>query len=82
MRVRGLILISAIAVGLASGVSSAQAADSPCKGLANAACTGNGACSWVNPYKTKKGKQIAGFCRKKAVHNTKAPAAKVPAKSS
>ena len=82
MRVRGFLLISAVAVGLASGVSGAQAANSPCKGLANAACTGNSACSWVNPYKTKKGKQIAGFCRKKAVHSTKAPAAKAPAKSS
>ena len=84
MRVTRLFFISAFAIGMAGGVSSLQAADSVCKGLANAACTGNSVCSWVNPYKTKKGKEVAGFCRKKPVRTTapKAPAAKAPAKSS
>ena len=57
-----IALFTVFAIGRPATV---QAAEIVCKGLANAACTGNTACSWVKPYKTKKGKEVAGFCRKK-----------------
>jgi hypothetical protein len=48
------------------------AAESPCKGLDNAACAQNAVCSWVKSYKTKAGHDVKAFCRKK---NGKAQAA-------
>jgi hypothetical protein len=84
MRVSAFFLIGAFAIAMASGVSALQAAETEtaCKALTTEACTGDKGCSWVKPYKTKKGKEIAGFCRKKAtVHSTKqkAPATAKPA---
>jgi hypothetical protein len=58
-------MIAVLAVFAMADVSTVRAADAACKGLATEACSGNGSCSWVKPYKTKKGKEIAGFCRKK-----------------
>jgi len=80
---RASILLSMLALLVAGfmGVSSLRAAESACKGLANNACSGNSACSWVKAYKTKKGKEIAGFCRKKAAHSTKPKSATTNAKS-
>ncbi len=40
-------------------------ADSPCKGLAEAACGTNTGCSWVKASKTKAGKDIKAYCRLK-----------------
>jgi hypothetical protein len=48
-----------------AGVAQVNAAETVCKGLATAACSSNDGCSWVKSYKTKKGKEVAGFCRKK-----------------
>jgi hypothetical protein len=36
-----------------------------CKGVEQAACQANDMCSWVRAYKTKSGKQVSAFCRKK-----------------
>jgi len=41
------------------------AAPSPCKGLEEAACTANTACSWHKEGKSKKGTAIAAHCQKK-----------------
>jgi len=46
-------------------------AASPCKGLAEAACGGNTACSWVKASKTKAGKDIRAYCRLKPVAKKK-----------
>ena len=66
------LLLAGMAVGLAA-TPSLQAAETACKGLATDACSGNTGCSWVKPHKTKKGKDIAGFCRKKASRQPTAP---------
>jgi hypothetical protein len=60
-------IFAALALFAAGGFAAmpAHAAETVCKGLATQVCSGNAACSWVKPYKTKKGKDIAGFCRKK-----------------
>jgi len=41
-------------------------AGSLCKGLDVKACGAQAGCSWVNSYKTKKGKSINAYCRKKS----------------
>jgi hypothetical protein len=46
-------------------------AASPCKGLAEAACTGNTACSWIKATKTKAGKDRKAYCRLKPVAKKK-----------
>ena len=46
-------------------------AASPCKGLAEAACGSNTACSWVKASKTKAGKDIRAYCRLKPVAKKK-----------
>ena len=51
--------------GMVSAASvKSQAAESPCKRLAQEPCQAQG-CSWVKSYKTAKGKEVAAFCRKK-----------------
>lgn len=42
-----------------------QASVSECKGLNEGACAGNQRCSWVKAFKTKKGRDVAAFCRKR-----------------
>jgi hypothetical protein len=61
-------IIALFAVFAIGGVNPVQAAaaNTVCKGLATDACSSSAGCSWVKPYKTKKGKEISGFCRKKA----------------
>ena len=66
--------IIALFAALVSGNLTAQAADSACKGLTTQACSTNTSCSWVKPYK-RKGKDVAGFCRKKATHKPAKPKA-------
>lgn len=46
-------------------------AASPCKGLAEAACGANTACSWVRATKTKAGKDRKAYCRLKPVAKKK-----------
>ena len=46
-------------------------AASPCKGLVEAACGANTACSWVKATKTKAGKDRKAYCRLKPVANKK-----------
>jgi hypothetical protein len=36
-----------------------------CKGVEQTACQADDTCSWVRAYKTKNGKQVSAFCRKK-----------------
>lgn len=42
-------------------------AASLCHGLDVKACGAQVGCSWINSYKTKKGKTINAYCRKKSV---------------
>lgn len=79
MRTPAFLLIGAFAIGFSVGLPATRAAETVCKGLANDACTGNGGCSWVKPHKIKSGKEIAGFCRKKAVRQSKTPKAQAKA---
>ena len=60
------VLAAALVFGTAvsAGSVKSQAADSPCKKLAQEPCQVQG-CSWVKSYKTTKGKEVAAFCRKK-----------------
>jgi hypothetical protein len=46
-------------------------AASPCKGLVEAACGANTACSWVKATKTKAGKDRKAYCRLKPVAKKK-----------
>ena len=59
--------ISAAAfIALALLTSGQATAASQCKGLANATCTANSACGWVQSYERKDGKTVNAFCRTKA----------------
>lgn len=49
----------------------AKKAASPCKGLVEAACGANTACSWVKATKTKAGKDRKAYCRLKPVAKKK-----------
>jgi hypothetical protein len=80
MRTAIFILVGAFVAGFGFGLPDVQAAEPVCKGFASEACTGNSDCSWVKPHKIKSGKEVAGFCRKKAVRQSKTP--KSQAKSS
>ncbi len=61
--VRNSLLVLSLfsAVSFSGQVSSASA----CKGLDNAACGSNSACSWVEGYQRKDGRQVKAFCRTK-----------------
>lgn len=71
-----VLLVALLVLAMSGGAPFLNAAESACKGLANDACSKNTVCSWVDPYKTKKGKEISGFCRKKAVRKSEPKAAK------
>jgi hypothetical protein len=49
----------------AKTTTKSKATDSPCKGLAEAACTTNPACSFVKEVVRKDGKKQSAYCRKK-----------------
>ena len=51
-----------------------QALASQCKGLENAACDSNTACSWVQGYERKDGRQVKSFCRAKPAAKNKVAA--------
>lgn len=44
---------------------------SECKGLDNKVCTENAACSWVEAYQRKDGREINAFCRTSTKGRTK-----------
>ena len=71
-----ILLVALLVLAMTGGAPFLHAAESACKGLANEACSKSDACSWVAPYKTKKGKEIAGFCRKKALRKLEPKSAK------
>jgi hypothetical protein len=71
-----IMLVALLVLAMTGGAPFLHAAEAACKGLANDVCSKNASCSWVDPYKTKKGKEIAGFCRKKAVRTVAPKAAK------
>lgn len=52
----------------------AKKAPSACKGLDQAACSANSACTYIAATKSKKGKEIKAYCRSKPT-STKAKAA-------
>ncbi len=56
-----LVTLSTIGIVSFSG----QASASNCKGLESAACESNVACSWVEGYQRKDGRQVKSFCRAK-----------------
>ena len=67
MRIFSFGFIVALAGSFAlAQIPALHAAESACKGLHNANCKQNESCSWVKSYKIKSGKEVSGFCRKKA----------------
>lgn len=60
---------AAAALGIAALVAAFSAgnarAESVCKGLTEAECSGNGACGWVKGFTRKNGSEVDAFCRKK-----------------
>ncbi|MDX2265361.1 MAG: hypothetical protein NW215_10360 [Hyphomicrobiales bacterium] len=71
-------MIKAVIAGLTLAVfvaAPAQAADSPCRGLENAACLKLSGCAWRNGYKTKKGVAVRAHCRKQSTPPKPAPKA-------
>lgn len=71
-----IIRNSIVVVSLLGGmVFSGQAsAASACKGLENNACASNNACSWVEGYQRKDGRQVKSFCRAKPAGKKKVAA--------
>jgi hypothetical protein len=53
-------LLSAALVAAGAGPVCAESA---CKGLEQAVCTGNGNCTWVDGYTRKDGKQVSSHCK-------------------
>lgn len=72
--------LAAGAIVLGVVTIAAQAEDSkasPCKGLAQDACTANAECSWVSATKRKDGREVKAYCRTKAKRSASAsPASK------
>jgi len=60
--------LSMLSLSLASG--SVQA--SQCKGLEVSSCSSNTACSWIEGYTRKDGRQVKSFCRSKPGSKAKA----------
>ncbi len=58
------VTLAALAICCVTAPVKAQAA-SECKGLEQTVCESHERCSWVNGYKTSKGKEVSPFCRKK-----------------
>ena len=52
---------------------------SACKGLDQAACTGNTTCTWIAATKRKDGKDVKAYCRSKPKGAPKAAATTTPA---
>ena len=60
--------LAAGAIALGVVTFAAQADDSkasPCKGLAQEACTAKAECSWVSATKRKDGTEVKAYCRAK-----------------
>lgn len=58
---QGLVLVTFLALFFSGSAVAASA----CKGLSKTKCNGNGSCSWVEKYTTKKGTSVGPFCRSK-----------------
>ena len=56
-------LTSVALLGLLNAVP-AGAADSHCKGLAQAQCGTTAGCGWVDTYTRKDGRSVEGYCKK------------------
>jgi hypothetical protein len=55
-----------MSLGLAM-LSSPAMSSSDCKGLAEQACSNEASCTWIDSYKTSKGKTVESYCRSKPV---------------
>jgi hypothetical protein len=75
----GFVLLLFTAGGQASLLAAEIASE--CKGLEQNACSGNQRCSWVKPYKTTKGRDVAAFCRKKPERKNRVEAKALPSGS-
>jgi hypothetical protein len=53
------------------------AAQAACKGMPEARCTGEAACTWVSAYTRKDGREVNGYCRTRS--GTRPMAAPEPA---
>lgn len=73
MRTIQFSILALLTVFAASSIPSGHAAEIVCKELATATCSSNASCSWVKSYKTKKGREVAGFCRKKVARKVPKP---------
>lgn len=74
MRIRHLgFMCLAISLFALAPFGALTAAESACKGLQNGPCKQNETCSWVQSYKLKNGKDVSGFCRKKASRKQSEP---------
>lgn len=63
--VKGLAF-GAIVIGFITTAAQASSSASPCKGLAQSACTAKAECSWVAATKRKDGREVKAYCRAKA----------------
>jgi hypothetical protein len=59
---RYLPVASLLLATFAFGVLPAGAA-SHCKGMAETSCASDGACTWVQPYTRKDGREVRGHCK-------------------
>jgi hypothetical protein len=69
-----LTVFSSLAPVMAQQVQKASVSE--CKGLDQTSCAGKERCSWVKSFKTKKGREVSAFCRKKPERKQAAQAAK------
>ena len=59
-----LISLTSAAILGVLAAAPASAADSHCKGLAQAQCGTTEGCGWVDTYTRKDGKTVEGYCKK------------------
>ncbi len=59
--------VSAIVALVMAALSLPAMSASDCKGLAEQACANNTAGTWIDSYKTSKGKAVQSYCRSKPV---------------
>ena len=62
-----IIFVTLAAAFTVLPLSQSASAASQCKGLEIKACGAESGFSWINSYKTKKGKTINAYCRTKPV---------------
>lgn len=62
--------VSLLVVSLVTAAPAAMAT-SPCKGLAQDACSADKACAWVGGYTRKDGAKVKPYCRSSGQKRTK-----------